>query len=240
MPGNSIAPVVLQVGPFLIFSSLYFVYTALEGYIRERDAKLLIRAQLFRYLPERVARHMMSQPFRMAMAGDRSEITVLFADLARIPTLSEALPTNAVITLLQSHLKDMTETIFAHEGTLDKFLGDGIMAFWGAPDPQENQADLAIAAAFEMLQRVEAANDERERAGLPKLSMRIGLHSGTAVVGNVGSSLYIDYTAIGDTVNTASRTEGINKFFGTNMLVSDACLAKAGKRDETGCFSLAG
>lgn len=227
---------VLQVGPLLIFSSLYFVTAALQKYIRERDAKLLIRAQLFRYLPERVATHMISRPLRMAMAGDRSEITVLFADLAGFTTLSEALPTDTVITLLQGHLKEMTEAIFAHEGTLDKFLGDGVMAFWGAPDPQERQADMAIAAGREMLQRVERANAEREKAGLPALRLRIGIHSGEAVVGNVGSSLYIDYTAIGDTVNTASRTEGINKFFGTRMLISDACLARAGEAAREGMF----
>ncbi|MFZ5571751.1 MAG: CHASE2 domain-containing protein [Thermodesulfobacteriota bacterium] len=225
--------IVLLLGPFLFFAVLHFLYATVTAYIRERDGRLLIRTQLFRYLPERVARHMLAEPFRMAMAGDRSEITVLFADLAGFTTLSEELPTDTVITLLQRHLKDMTEVIFAHEGTLDKFLGDGVMAFWGAPEPQENQADMAIRAALAMLTRVEEANRERCQTGLPSLTMRIGLHSGEAVVGNIGSDLYIDYTAIGDTVNTASRTEGINKFFGTRLLVSDACLKKTRQNRES-------
>ena len=195
-------------------------------YVEERDARLITRAQLLHYLPPRVAEFVLRNPSKLAMAGDRKEITLLFADVAGFTTLSEIESPERILSLLQTHLKDMAEAIFSHDGTLDKYLGDGIMAFWGAPEAQAEQADLALAAALEMLRRVDSQNEVRRAQGIPCLNLRIGLHTGDAIVGNIGSELFFDYTAIGNTVNTAARLEGANKAFATRVLISDAVKAR--------------
>ena len=226
------------IGPFLFFSIFYMVYTLGIRYIEERDRRVLVQAQLFNYLPERVARHVMANPQGLAMARDRTHITLLFADIAGFTTLSETFPPEVIIPLLQEHMKEMTQAIFDHEGTLDKYLGDGIMAFWGAPERQENHADLALQAAISMLAALEASNTRRIAKGIAPLKMRIGLHSGEAVVGNIGSELFIDYTAIGDNVNTASRIEGTGKYFDTRITISGPCIdALKGERPK-GLFRL--
>ncbi|MCO6430094.1 MAG: adenylate/guanylate cyclase domain-containing protein [Deltaproteobacteria bacterium] len=217
-----IVPILL---PVTVCFFLYIASLAVH-YLTERDERLITRAQLFHYLPAKVAEYVLKNPTRLAMGGDRSEATLLFADVAGFTTLSEECPPEDVLSLLQEHLQAMTEVIFQNQGTLDKYLGDGIMAFWGAPEPQENHADLALKAAVDMLTKVEQQNVERRRRGAPELVLRIGLHSGEAIVGNIGSDLFIDYTAIGDTVNTAARLEGVNKVFDTRLIVSDDCLER--------------
>lgn len=213
-----LVPIVL---PWALSVCLFLGSMAIR-FLDERDARLITRAQLFHYLPPRVAEHVLENPTRAAAAGDRKEITLLFADVAGFTSLSEKESPERVLSILQVHLKDMAEAIFAHEGTLDKYLGDGIMAFWGAPQPQPDHADRALAAAIEMLDRVERENANREEQGIPRLVLRIGLHTGEAIVGNIGSELFFDYTAIGDSVNTAARLESANKEFGTRLLISES------------------
>lgn len=215
---------VLMVSPFVFFSAAWFVMTVGRHYIRERDRRLLTQAQLFHYLPRPVAEHVMKHPLKLAMAGDRSRITLLFADIAGFTTLSESHSPDIIIPMLQEHLKDMNQAIFDHQGTLDKYIGDGIMAFWGAPAHQDNQADLALAAARAMLASLDLANQKRQEKGFQPLFLRIGLHTGDAVVGNIGSDLFIDYTAIGDNVNTASRIEGTGRYFNTRLTISHECI----------------
>ncbi|MBU0994241.1 MAG: adenylate/guanylate cyclase domain-containing protein [Proteobacteria bacterium] len=210
--------------PFLFFSITFYVFILGKRYLQERDRHLLTRAQLFHYIPERVARHVMENPAQLAMAGDRATITLLFADIAGFTTLLETLPPESIIPMLKEHLKVMTKAIFDHQGTLDKYLGDGIMAFWGAPEHQENHADLALKAAMEMLRLLDDANRKRKKQGMTELHMRIGLHTGEAVVGNIGSELFIDYTAIGDNVNTASRVKGVSQYFDVRISISGECI----------------
>ncbi|MCB0322059.1 MAG: adenylate/guanylate cyclase domain-containing protein [Bdellovibrionales bacterium] len=232
-----------------------YVGGLLVKYFRERDERLLTRAQLFHYLPARVAEHVLAGGGKIALGGERKVLTVLFADVAGFTTLSERFSPEEVVQLLQGHLREMAEAIFANEGTLDKYLGDGIMAFWGAPQEQPNHADLALSAARDMLARVAKQNEERRVRGIPELLLRIGLHTGEALVGNIGSELFIDYTAIGDTVNTAARLEGVNKLFGTTLMLSEACadaltnppeqlvplgrVAVKGKAESTGILTVA-
>jgi adenylate cyclase len=122
----------------------------------------------------------------------------------------------------------MTDIILDEEGTVDKFEGDAIMAFWGAPLPQADQALRACRAALRQQAALAELNQRFEEMGLPRLGMRIGLHTGEAVVGNLGSEKRFDYTAIGDTVNLASRLEGLNKFYGTFILASETTVAECG------------
>lgn len=217
-----ILPVLL---PLLLPVSLALALLGVR-YLEERDARLITRAQLFHYLPPRVAEHVLRDPSRQAVAADRKQITLLFGDVAGFTSLSEREPPELVLSLLQTHLRDLAEVIFAHEGTLDKYIGDGIMAFWNAPEEQELHASLAVEAGLEMLSRVAEQNASREALGQPKLVLRLGIHLGEAIVGNIGSELFFDYTAIGDSVNTASRLEGANKAFGTRLLVSETVYAE--------------
>jgi adenylate cyclase len=232
LPALGIASVLAQGGwivlltPPVICAGLWFVGFAGARYLEERDAKVQMQTQLFHYLPRNVAEHQMEKPFRLARTRDRVPVTVLFGDLVGFTTISEREPVDVVLPLLQEHLGQMTEAIFSHEGTLDKFLGDGIMAFWGAPQRRSDHAEAALGAAQSMQRSVEVANARRRGAGRPELHLCLGLHTGEAIVGNLGSELFLDYTAIGDTVNTASRIEGLNRLFGTRILLSGATRAQ--------------
>ncbi len=229
---------VLMVSPFVFFSSVFYIFTVGRHYIQERDKRLYTQTQLFNYLPGRVAEFVLKNPQKLAMAGDKTRITLLFADLAGFTTLSEKYSPEIIIPMLQEHLRDMTQIIFQYQGTLDKYLGDGIMAFWGAPEPQENHADLALGASLAMLNALDQANIHRRETGFDALHLRIGLHTGEAVVGNIGSDLFLDYTAIGDNVNTASRIEGAGKFFDTRITISRDCIAALSAGLPDGLFRL--
>ena len=214
------AGLVVPIIPAALFTALFQVLALGRRYLNERDARMLVKGQLFHYLPARVAEHVLKNPMGLAMAADRTEVTVLFADLAGFTSISEREPAEIVLPLLQDHLGQMTEVIFNSGGTLDKYLGDGIMAFWGAPEPQADQADRALAASGRMVARLKEANTHRRQEGTPELKLRIGLHTGPAIAGNIGSKLFIDYTVIGDTVNTAARLESAGKQFGLGLLIS--------------------
>lgn len=229
---------VLLVSPFIFFSGFYYIFTLGRHYIQERDRRLLTQVQLFNYLPKRVAEYVLKNPLKLAMAGDRTKITLLFADIAGFTTMSEKFSPEIIIPVLQNHLRDMTKVIFENQGTLDKYLGDGIMAFWGAPEDQDNHADLALNTAIEMLEALDLENIKRQGKGIDELYLRIGLHTGHAVVGNIGSDLFIDYTAIGDSVNTASRIEGTGKYFKTRLTISEDCINALTKGVPASLFPL--
>jgi adenylate cyclase len=122
----------------------------------------------------------------------------------------------------------MSDVIFRHEGTIDKYMGDAIMAFWGAPKAQPDHARRACLAALEMCQELERLNAELKAEGLPRLEMGVGINTGFMAVGNMGSERRFDYTVMGDAVNLASRLEGLNKEYGTSIVVSESTLAQAG------------
>jgi adenylate cyclase len=173
------------------------------------------------YMSEKVITHLMAHPERLKLGGERRHITLFFSDLAGFTSLSEGLEPEKVVALLNDYLSRMTDIILEEEGTMDKFEGDAIMAFWGAPLPQEDQALRACRAALRQQAALGELNRHFADQGLPPLAMRIGLHSGDAVVGNLGSQKRFDYTVIGDTVNLASRLEGLNKFYRTGILASE-------------------
>lgn len=145
-------------------------------------------------------------------------------------SLSEGLAPEELIRLLNLYFSRLTAIILQYQGTLDKFIGDAIMAFWGAPLPLPRHAALACQAALAIRQDLETAAADWQRLGFPPLKVRIGLHTGPVIVGNVGSRERFDYTVIGDTVNLASRLEGVNKLYGTQILLSEATCHQV--RDE--------
>ncbi len=154
--------------------------------------------------------------------GETRTVSVLFADLRGFTALSETLSSDRVVALLNDFLGRMVDAVFAHQGTLDKYLGDGLMAYFGAPVPAPDHAVRAVRCALDLHEALRRMNDERARRGEPPLRMGVGVHSGPAVVGNIGAPSRREYTAIGDTVNVAARMERLTKVHDVPVLMSDA------------------
>jgi adenylate cyclase len=171
---------------------------------------------------------MIAHPEQMKLGGERRNITTLFTDLAGFTSVSEAYSPEKVAQLLNRHFTAMTDIVLEHHGTVVTFIGDAIMAFWGAPLDDEAQAHRCVAAAIAMQRGMQAMRSDFAKEGLPPIHMRVGIHSGSAVVGNLGSAKRFDYTAIGDDVNLAARLEGANKRYGTEILVSGQTVERVG------------
>jgi class 3 adenylate cyclase len=175
---------------------------------RERE-DAAIRADLGRYLPAEIVEAIVRREQSMELGGRRLPITVLFADVVAFTPLSERLPPEQVVALLNELFTLLTEAVFRHGGTVDKLIGDCVMAIWGAPTPHADHARRAVLAAQDMVRFCESANaDWKQRFGV-EVRLAIGINTGEAVVGNIGSRERMDYTAIGDVVNVAARLETI-------------------------------
>ena len=208
-----------------IFASMFgaiLIYVSYGGlaFLTERRRRGEIRRAFSLYVSSEVVDHVMQNPAGLMLGGERQSITVLFSDLAGFTTLSEKLDAEQVARILNQHFSRATAIIKRHGGTVNRFMGDGIMAIWGAPVHDPQQARHACVAACEMQEDIGELRRELAAQGLPEIRMRIGIHSCTAVVGNLGSADRFDYTAIGDGVNLASRLEGVNKLYRTGILVS--------------------
>jgi adenylate cyclase len=173
-----------------------------------------------KYIPTDVVRTLFSQGIEAELGGERRDLTILFMDLAGFTRLSESMG-EGIIPLLGDYLSAMSEEIGAKDGTIDKYIGDAVMAFWGAPRPQEQHAEMACRAALACARRLAASNAEAT-GGRPALRARIGLNTGSVLVGNFGSRERLNYTVIGDAVNVASRLEALNKTYGTGILIGEA------------------
>jgi adenylate cyclase len=158
----------------------------------------------------------------LQLGGERKELTVLFSDIEGFTTVAERLAPDALVAFLNEYLSAMTEVIFKNNGTLDKFFGDAVIAFWGAPLPQPDHAVRACLTALEMQQRLTELRVNWQAERKPLVHTRIGINTGEMVVGNFGGAGKFDYTVIGDSVNIASRLEGANKFYRTGIIVSQA------------------
>jgi adenylate cyclase len=204
---------------------LSFTLAAAFSYATEGRQKLYIRRMFGQYMSGAVIDHLLSHPEKLQLGGERRRVTLFFSDLAGFTTISERLSPETVVGLLNDYLSSMTEIILDEAGTVDKFEGDAIMAFWGAPLDQPDQARRACRAALRQQAALKELNLQFASLNLPPLSMRIGLHTGDAIVGNLGSEKRFDYTVIGDTVNLASRLEGVNKFYGSHVMASEVTVA---------------
>jgi adenylate cyclase len=205
---------------------LSFILAAAFSYATEGRQKLYIRHMFGQYMSETVINHLLEHPEKLQLGGERRRVTLFFSDLAGFTTISERLSAETVVSLLNDYLSAMTEIILDESGTVDKFEGDAIMAFWGAPLDQADQAARACRAALKQQAALQDLNRRFAGLDLPPLSMRIGLNTGDAIVGNLGSAKRFDYTVIGDTVNLASRLEGVNKFYGSHIMASEATAAE--------------
>ncbi|MGB8992813.1 MAG: adenylate/guanylate cyclase domain-containing protein [Desulfobaccales bacterium] len=204
---------------------LSFTLSAAFSYATEGRQKLYIRRMFGQYMSGAVIDHLLQHPEKLQLGGERRRVTLFFSDLAGFTGISERLSPEIVVGLLNDYLSTMTEIILEEEGTVDKFEGDAIMAFWGAPLDQPDHAGRACRAALRQTQALVELNRRFAGLELPPLTVRIGLHTGDAIVGNLGSVKRFDYTVIGDTVNLASRLEGLNKFYGSQIMASEVTVA---------------
>lgn len=186
------------------------------------------RANYSRFLPEYVVKQMLENPESFKLGGVNQTITVLFADIRGFTRISEHAPPEKIVGLLNRYFSAMTDIIFGHGGTLDKYLGDGLMALFGAPTTTPEDASNALNAAVAMQRRVIGINQELRDEGLVEIGVGIGLHTGEVTVGYIGSERRSEYTAIGDAVNTASRLESNAR--GGEILISEATAKAAGNR----------
>jgi adenylate cyclase len=173
-----------------------------------------------RYMSKEVADQVLAAG-ELELGGKEQKVTVMFSDVRSFTTISEALGPRETVSLLNEYFTEMVDAIFQHGGILDKYMGDGIMALFGAPLVGPYDADNAIAVADEMMQRMAGLNVRRVAAGQAALEIGIGFNTGPTVIGNIGSVRRLDYTVIGDTVNLASRLEGATKQYGAKILLSE-------------------
>jgi len=186
--------------------------------IEERE-KRRVRGLFQQYVPPEVIRRLLDSPERVRPR--KTEITVMFSDIRGFTSIAEGLDAQVLADLLNGYLTEMTRILFRYQGTLDKYIGDALMAFWGAPFDEPGHARRACNGVLAMMARLKELQQEWKAQGRPVLEIGIGLNTGTASVGNMGSLLRHGYTAIGDAVNLASRLEGLNKEYGTRILLSE-------------------
>lgn len=204
--------------PALTLVSNVLLISLYRALVEEKE-KRRVRTAFGQYLSPEVIRRLLLNP--KLVEPRKTEITVMFSDIRGFTTISENLDAQDLALFLNQYLSDMTSLVFEYAGTLDKYIGDAVMAFWGAPFETPDHAVNGCHSALKMMERVRAMQREWEAQGKPKLDIGIGLNSGVASVGNMGSALRYGYTALGDAVNLSSRLEGLNKDYGTHILVNE-------------------
>ncbi len=185
--------------------------------LRERER---LRLNFARYVSQQVMEKVLKEE-SSKLTGERRKITVLFSDIRQFTAIAESLPPEQVVSLLDEYFETMLEVIFHHEGILDKFLGDGMMVEFGAPLDDPIQEQHAVTAAIDMQKELKKLNEKWKTEGKPQMEIGIGVHTGLAIVGNIGSEKRFDYTAVGDTVNIAARLEKTTKLLKKPILISE-------------------
>ncbi|MEX2179885.1 MAG: adenylate/guanylate cyclase domain-containing protein [Gemmatimonadaceae bacterium] len=201
------------------FSGIAAVAIENSQFAERIQTEMLKRSNFERYFTPQLAQRIASSEGATRLGGDKREVTVLFSDIRGFTALSETMPPSDMATLLTDYFTEMVDCVFRNEGTLDKFIGDSVMAQWGAPIGSREDPDKAMQAAIEMMQELEKLNTKWRSEGRPELQIGIGLNFGEAFAGNIGSERRLEYTVIGDTVNTASRL--CSAAGGGEILISD-------------------
>jgi adenylate cyclase len=191
-------------------------------YYSEERQKKEIRNAFSRYVQKEVVQQLMANPKKLRLGGEKKKLTVMFSDLAGFTTISESMPPENLVELLNAYLGEMTDILFQHQGTLDKYIGDAVMAFWGAPIDQPDQERMAVETAIAMNKRLAVLREEWMKQGLPRVFARYGINTGLAIAGNMGSSTRFNYTVMGDTVNLAARLEPANKVYDTEIMMAES------------------
>lgn len=224
------------------------------GFVNEAGRRRTLKSMFGHYVPPQLVDLMVEKNEKFAIEGESRDMTVLFADIREFTTLSESLHPSQLRALLNQFFGEMTEIIFKHGGTIDKYVGDMIMAFWGAPIADQDHAQHGLNAAAQMLSAMEPLRQRLIAQALPPIRIGIGLNSGVMHVGDMGSQFRRAYTVIGDAVNLASRLEGLTKYYGVELVVGEATKARSrglvfrqldrvrvkGKREAVAVYELIG
>jgi adenylate cyclase len=211
----------LQVAPYLTMFTATFVGGIVYHAFQEGAERLRITRTFGQYVSPQVVAELVADPAKAALGGEKRVMTVMFSDIRGFTTMSEKLDPVDLVNFLNEYLTAMTDIIFARGGVVDKYMGDAIMAFWGAPIEQPDHAKRACLTSLDMMTKLQEMRREWQARQLPDIDIGIGLNTGPMTVGNMGSKVRFDYTVMGDSVNLASRLEGINKEYGTNIVISE-------------------
>ena len=208
--------------------------TAYSHAVEETYARK-IKAMFSSYVTERVVNELIRNPGMAKLGGERKNVTILFADVRGFTSFSESHSPEEVVPILNEYLGAMTDIILKWEGTVDKFMGDAILAFWGAPMRQENHPELAVKCSLHMLRRLRELQEKWRSEGKPPLDAGIGINTGDVIVGNIGAEgRKMDYTVIGDHVNLASRVEALTRKYNASILVTEFTMHAIAKAIEEG------
>jgi adenylate cyclase len=218
-----VQPVLLGTGLVLLFGINLFTH-----HLSGLQEKRWLHQAFTHYVSQEVVETLMAHPERFELGGVELEATVMFADLAGFAAIAQNMVPRDLVNLLSDYFTPLTDIVLAHGGTLDKYIDSRLMAVWGAPLPQADHARRACQAALAMQRRIEDDLRERQARGQAFLGLRLGLHSGQVVAGNVGSRERFNYTIMGDTVNLAHRLQEVNRHYGTHLVLSDATRSLAG------------
>ncbi|MBN1106766.1 MAG: adenylate/guanylate cyclase domain-containing protein [Deltaproteobacteria bacterium] len=218
--------------------TVVLVYTALTvyHYITEERERKKIRGAFSYYVSSSVVNEMLKNPDKLKLGGDKKDLSVLFSDIRGFTTISEGLTPEELVHLLNEYLTAMTDIVFKYDGTLDKYMGDAVMAIYGAPLDQPDHPSRACNSALDMMDGLKNLNKKWIREGKKPMDIGIGINTGMMMVGNMGSEQRFDYTVMGDAVNLGSRLEGANKNYKTNILLSEFTHDRV--KDEFVCMEL--
>jgi len=189
--------------------------------VTEESQKKFIKGAFSRYIAPDVIEQIMENPELLQLGGESRDISIFFSDVAGFTSIAEKLSPVELVELLNEYLSEMTDIIISHGGTIDKYIGDAIMAFYGAPQTYDDHGLRACLAAIDMKRKLRDLQDKWKMSGQVEIFARMGINSGKTVVGNMGSALRMDYTVMGDSVNLASRLEGVNKIYKTTAIISE-------------------
>ncbi len=207
---------------------LGFTVTLVYRVVFEQTAQQELQDMMERYLSPAVSRWVLSDPHRVSLGGESRTMTVLFCDLRGFTTLSHTVEPQIVVSLLNEFMTAMTDIVFTHYGVLDKYIGDALMAFWNAPMDQPDHARRACETALDIIERLHELHADWKQRGVPLIDLGIGINTGPMVVGNMGSRKRLAYTVVGDTVNVASRLEGLSKEYGIRAVVGESVRVATG------------
>ena len=213
--------ILMPVANTLMMIALLFALNMSYGYFIESRTKQQITRLFGQYVPSKVVEEMVKHPESVSMDGESREMTILFSDVRGFTSISERMEPKQLSMLMNEFLTPLSRDIFKYRGTIDKYMGDCIMAFWGAPLPDKDHARNAILAAVEMQASLKALQPHFRERGWPELHVGVGINSGRVIVGNMGSEERVAYTVMGDEVNLASRLEGLTKQYGVDIIVGE-------------------
>jgi class 3 adenylate cyclase len=213
-------PLIPLVAPTLSLALSIWMMDMLIGRA-ERKQRQFVQGAFSRYVSPAVVGQLVDNPEALSISGVKREATFIFTDIAGFTTLSEKLTSEKLSEVLNEYLDGACQIILRYEGTVDKFIGDAIMCIFNAPLEQLDHAERAVKCALELDEYAEAFRQRQNALDIPIGVTRIGVHTGIATIGNFGSTSRMDFTALGDTVNTAARTEGVNKYFGTRVCCTE-------------------